>query len=148
MLSSDLPAYLSLNCIFNGIVLCSWCCFVLIQPIFQKFNSFVTDVRKDRRTDRRTDTFSYRDAKTHQKIWFDLFKTRFDERPLRVASSKYTSLTLLMRCRKKRKQNLGSTFTSHAIDNVIVNLNEALKSRWAWSWFTFIFLSCLAYFPL
>ena len=38
--------------------------FVQIWPITQKFNSCVTD----RRRDRRTDTPFYRDARTHLKI--------------------------------------------------------------------------------
>ena len=62
MRSGDLPAYLSLNCFLNGIVSCSRCYFVRIQPISQKFNLCVTD----RPTDRRTDKASYRDARTHQ----------------------------------------------------------------------------------
>ena len=71
MRSRWLLAYLSLNRLFNGILSCSWCFFVQIQLISQKFNSCVTDGRTDRRTDRRTDGRtdipSYRDARTHLK---------------------------------------------------------------------------------
>ena len=68
--SGELPAYLSLNSLLNGILSCSWCYFVRIRPISQKFNSFVTDQRTDGRTDGRTDTPSYRDARTHLKSCF------------------------------------------------------------------------------
>ena len=65
MRSGELPAYLSLNQLLNGILSHSWCYSVQIWPISQKFNSCVTDGRADRptdgRTDRRTDTPSYRD---------------------------------------------------------------------------------------
>ena len=67
MRSGDLLAYLSLNCLFNGVVSCSWWYFVQIQFVSQKFNSLGTDRRTDGRTDRRTDTPSYRDARTHPK---------------------------------------------------------------------------------
>ena len=81
--SGELPAFLSLNRLLNGILSYSWCYFVRIRPISQKFNSCVTDGRTDRRTDRRTDgptdgrtdgrtdTPSYRDARTHLKIFCD-----------------------------------------------------------------------------
>ena len=55
MRSGELPAYLSLSCLLNGIVSCSWCYFVQIQPISPKFNS----------CDLRTDKPSYRNARTH-----------------------------------------------------------------------------------
>ena len=55
MRSGDLPAYLSLNCLFNGVVSCSWWYFVQIQFISQKFNSLGTDGRTDGRADGRTD---------------------------------------------------------------------------------------------
>ena len=53
--SGDLLAYLYLNGLSNGIVSCSKCYFVLIQPgnlISQKFNSCVMDRPMDGRTDR------------------------------------------------------------------------------------------------
>ena len=55
MRSGDLTAYLSLNCLSDGLVSCSRCYFVRIQLITEKFNSFVTDGRTDRRTDGPTD---------------------------------------------------------------------------------------------
>ena len=67
MRSGDLPTYLSLNRLLNDLVLCSWCYFVQIQSISQKFISCVTDGWTDRRTDRQTDTSSFRDAWTHLK---------------------------------------------------------------------------------
>ena len=68
MRSGDLPAYLSLNCLLNGIVSCSQCYFVQIQPISQKFYSCVTDGPTDEPTDGPTDTSFYTDARTHLKI--------------------------------------------------------------------------------
>ena len=61
-----LPAYLSLNRLLhvNGLVSCSWCYFLQSQPISQKSNSCLTYGR----TDRRTDTPSHRDTRTHLKI--------------------------------------------------------------------------------
>ena len=56
MRSGDLPAYLSLNCLFNDIFSCSRCDFVRIQTIAQKFNLCVRQI--DGRTDRRTHRFS------------------------------------------------------------------------------------------
>ena len=65
MRSGHLPAYLSVNCPSSGVVSCSLCFFFYLIPIrnhiFQKFNSCVTY----QRTDRRTDTPSYRDARTY-----------------------------------------------------------------------------------
>ena len=76
MRSRWLLAYLSLNRLLNGILSCSWCYFVQIQLISQKFNSCVTDRptdrRMDRRTDGRTDIPSYRDARTHLIIASDV----------------------------------------------------------------------------
>ena len=51
----ELPAYLSLNRLLNGILSYSWCYFVQFRPISQKFNSCVTDRRMVRRRDGRTD---------------------------------------------------------------------------------------------
>ena len=51
MRSGNLPAYLSLNRLLNGIVSCSRCYFVQIQPISKKFNSSVTDGPTDGRMD-------------------------------------------------------------------------------------------------
>ena len=48
--SGDLPVYLFLNCLLNGIGSCSWCYFVHIQPISQIFNLCVTDRRTNGRT--------------------------------------------------------------------------------------------------
>ena len=45
MRSGDPPLYLSLNCLLNDIVSCPCCYFAQIQPISEKFNSFVTDGR-------------------------------------------------------------------------------------------------------
>ena len=55
MRSGELPAYLSLNRLLNGILSYSWCYFVQIRPISQKFNLCVTDRRTDGPTDRPTD---------------------------------------------------------------------------------------------
>ena len=55
--SGELPTCLSLNRLLNGILSYYWCSFVRIRPISHKFNSWVTDGR--------TDTPSYRDARTH-----------------------------------------------------------------------------------
>ena len=55
MRSGGMPAYLSLNRLSNGIVLCSCCYFVHIRPTSQKFNSCVTYGRTDGPTDGRTD---------------------------------------------------------------------------------------------
>ena len=71
--SGDLLAYLSLNRLLNGALLCSRCYFVRIQSISRKFNSCVTDGPTDGRTDGRTDgstvgrtdTPAYRDARTN-----------------------------------------------------------------------------------
>ena len=59
MRSGELPAYLSLNQLLNGILSHSWCYSVQIWPISQKFNLCVTDGP--------TDTPSYRDTRTHLK---------------------------------------------------------------------------------
>ena len=61
MRSRWLLVYLSLNRLLNSILSCSWCYFVKIQLISQKFNVC------DGRTDGRTDIPSYRDARTHLK---------------------------------------------------------------------------------
>ena len=67
----DLPAYLSLNRLLNGIDSTPGAVLFLIKPISQKSNSCVTDRPTDGptdgRTDGRTDTPSYRDARTHLK---------------------------------------------------------------------------------
>ena len=63
MRSRELPAYLSLNRLFNGILSYFWCYFVQIRPNSQKFNSCVTEGR----TDGQTDIPFYRDARTHLK---------------------------------------------------------------------------------
>ena len=52
--SGELPAYLSLNRLLNGILSYSYSYFVQIQPISQKFNSCVTDGPTDRPAHRRT----------------------------------------------------------------------------------------------
>ena len=64
MRSGGLLAYLSLNRLMNGIILCSRCYFSQIQhrnPISQKFNLWVMD----QPTDGWTDTPSYKNARTH-----------------------------------------------------------------------------------
>ena len=69
MRSGDLIEYLSLNCLSNGIVSCSCCYFVYIQPrncISQKFNSCVTDGPMDRRTDGPMDRWT--NGQTHPFI--------------------------------------------------------------------------------
>ena len=48
------PTYLSLNCLLNGIFSHSWCYFVQIWPMSQKFNSCVTDGLTDGPTDGHT----------------------------------------------------------------------------------------------
>ena len=66
MRSCNLHVCMILNCLSYGMVLCSWCYFVRIQsgnPISRKFNWCVTDGP----TNGRTDTPSYRDARTHLK---------------------------------------------------------------------------------
>ena len=72
MHSRELPAYLSLNRLLNGILSYSWCYFVQICPISWRFNSCVTDGPTDEQTDgptdRRTDIPSYRDARTLLEI--------------------------------------------------------------------------------
>ena len=73
MRSGDLLACVSLNCLLNRVVSCSWYYFAQIQPISQKFISCVTDRRTNGRTDGRTDTPSDRDARTHLKIHFVSF---------------------------------------------------------------------------
>ena len=83
--SSDIRCVLTIcpNYLLNGIVSCSRCYYVQIQPISQEFNWLVTDGRTDEpmdgwtgrtegQTDGRTDgkcpdTLSYRDARTHLK---------------------------------------------------------------------------------
>ena len=67
MRSRDVLMYLSLNRFLNAKVSCSWCYFAHIQPISQKFNSCVADRPMDWRTDGRTGTPSYRDARKHLK---------------------------------------------------------------------------------
>ena len=43
MRSGELPAYLSLNCLCNGVISCSLCHFVQTQSISWEFNLCVTD---------------------------------------------------------------------------------------------------------
>ena len=83
----ELSAYQSLDCLSTGILSCSWCYFVQIQLISQKFNSCATDGYTDRltdgqtngwmdgRKDQRTDTPFYRDARTHLRSPFSLILT-------------------------------------------------------------------------
>ena len=66
MRSGDLPAYLSLNCVSNGIFVLSRWSFVQFRPNFQKFNLCVTYRRTDGRTDWRTDRRT--DGRTHPLI--------------------------------------------------------------------------------
>ena len=80
MRSRKLPAHLSLNCLSNSIISCSWCYFVSIllkYHISQKFNcDGQTDQRKDGRMDRpmdgwtdgQTDTTYLRDAESDLKM--------------------------------------------------------------------------------
>ena len=55
MRSGKLPMNLSLNSLLNGILSYSWCYFVQIWPISQKFNSYVMDRPTDRPTEQLTD---------------------------------------------------------------------------------------------
>ena len=71
MISGELPAYSSLNCLFDDIVSCSWCFFVQIQPrdpISQKSNLFLIDGLSDAPTDGPTDGRTHPPTEMRERI--------------------------------------------------------------------------------